>query len=432
MPMLADINDVAKQLREMNKSYYNEEQIREMFIDTAIAEQRAVSSLNYDYSQAVNDAYVASLQNRNVIYDTPLGQGYKQQLVQQNQADLQSAFEQYRNNYMTNLSNIEKNTSSINYDITNLYKNQIEMSEQQAGLINDYFTAHFDYLQTLGKDETGRFDNLFNTQAFNDYFVTTDESGRRIKTTDELMTASVDKEGSDGGFYYTDEQGNQYITDYGLKMLSLIESTGTFKEAYGYSFGSYLEGANEKLWKWANELSGEYGMTGSEIFRKLSGVTDYTVGDTVDYRIADVSKQWENDYVTLNASNLVNDDYMDENAVKYLESYQWKIDMSTPYTAGQFRDNVENITSGQVGFADAKRGSIVRDFADAVEQGNVKNGTIVDVDYGGGEKLYIYWNGNIHPLINTNKSSKDNETNAFSSTVSQAYEIGNKPSPWTM
>lgn len=396
--MLADINDVAKQLREMNKTYYNDERIRDMFIDTALSEQRAVSSLNYDYSQAVNDAYVASLQNRNAIYDTSLGQGYKQQLVQQNQADLQSAFEQYRNNYMTNLSNIEKNTSSINYDITNLYKNQIEMSEQQAGLINDYFTAHFDYLQTLGKDETGRFDNLFNTQAFNDYFVTTDESGRRIKTTDELMTASVDKEGSDGGFYYTDEQGNQYITDYGLKMLSLIESTGTFKEAGGYSFGSYLEGANEKLWKWANELSGEYGMTGSEVFRKLSGVTDYTVGNNLDYRISNIANLWETEYVPITASNLISSDYVDENGIAHLELNNWKIDTSTPYTVSQFRDSVENITSGQTGFATGKRGDVVRQFATDVEQGKVRNGTIVDVDYGIGEKFYVYWNGMIYQL----------------------------------
>jgi hypothetical protein len=404
MPMLADINDVAKQLREMNKTYYNDEQIRDMFMDTALSEQRAVSSLNYDYSQAVNDAYVASLQNRNAIYDTALGQGYKQQLVQQNQADLQSAFEQYRNNYMTNLSNIEKNTSSINYDITNLYKNQIEMSEQQAGLINDYFTAHFDYLQALGKDETGRFDNLFNTQAFNDYFVTTDEGGRRIKTTEELMTASVDKEGSDGGFYYTDEQGNQYITDYGLKMLSLLESTGTFKEADGYSFGSYLEGANEKLWKWANELSSEYGMTGSEVFRKLSGVTDYTVGNNLDYRISNIANLWENEYVPITASNLISSDYVDENSIAHLELNNWKIDMSTPYTVSQFRDSVENITSGQAGFATGKRGDIVRQFATDVEEGKVHNGTIVDVDYGIGEKFYVYWNGMIYQL---DKGKKD-------------------------
>ena len=433
--MLADTNEVARQLREMNKSYYSDEQIREMFLDTALTEQRAVSSLNYDYAQAVNDAYTTSLQNRNFIYDSALGQGYKQQLVQQNQSDLQSAFEQYRSNYMTNLADIEEDITNTNFDITSLYQNQVDASSKQASMLNDYFGAHFDYLQQLGETN----EELFNTNVFNDYFMTTDEIGRRLKTTDELMTASTNKEGTDGGFYYIDEQGNQYITDYGLKMLSLLESTGTFDESQGYSFGTYLKEANKDLWDWASTLSEEYGMTGSEVFRKLSGVTDYAVGDILDYRISDVSKNWEDNYVTLTGDNVIDTDYMDENAIKYLEKHQWKIDKSTPYTAMQFADSVKNITAGQVGTVKGKRGSVVKDFAAAVENGTVKNGTIVDVNYGLGEKLYIYWNGAIYPLISgTNKNNKQSDkqsnkqSNTASSIILEAYDIANKPSPWTV
>jgi hypothetical protein len=251
--------------------------------------------------------------------------------------------------------------------------------------------------------------NLFDNEIFNNLFMTGDADARRIMTTDELMQRRVDEQGNEIGFY--DENGN--ITERGLEMLSLLESAGLYEGTGGQSFGTYLRDKNKSLWEWANETSEGYDRNNAELFRQMAGMENYTLADKdfYDYRISNVADKWENEFVDLTSANVIDDRFMDDKAKEYLSSQKWKIDKRRQYTPTEFVNDIANITANQAGVTGGKRGDVVRQFVDGINNGTVKNGTIVDVNYGGGEKLYVYWNGNIYELdgektLNDEEASK--------------------------
>lgn len=145
-------DDVAKTLYDMNKNYQGQQTWRQAFIDTDLAEEKALSELKYDYSKDVAEAYATSLQNRNAILDTSLGQGYKQQAIEQNAMNLQEAFEQYRQNYLQNTAKVEERYGQIENSISGSLNEQASAIANIVNLIPEYYNKIYENNPDLFSD----------------------------------------------------------------------------------------------------------------------------------------------------------------------------------------------------------------------------------------------------------------------------------------
>ena len=71
--------DVLKQqLKEANRMYDGRKTFEQLYGNIALAEQKALSSLQQDYSSAVSEAYLSSLGQEQNILSSNLGQGFKE------------------------------------------------------------------------------------------------------------------------------------------------------------------------------------------------------------------------------------------------------------------------------------------------------------------------------------------------------------------
>ena len=70
-------NDIARQLKEANRTYEGLKIWEQLYGSVNLAEQQAISSLEQDYSKEVGQAYLSSLQQEQDILASNIGQGYK-------------------------------------------------------------------------------------------------------------------------------------------------------------------------------------------------------------------------------------------------------------------------------------------------------------------------------------------------------------------
>ena len=380
--MILTKNEVASQLKMFNKNYINDEYFRNAFATTSLAEQTALSNLEYDYSSAINNAYISAMNNSNSIQNSALGTGYKEQALAQNQSALLDAFEQYKQNYVSGQQSVQSQYDEINQSIYDLYANQEAKFASQAETFIDYWDEHYNYLNYLWED--GKYDLFNNADLHN--FVTNDEYGNpRLKTKGELFAM-----GTEGALVDT----NGELTDAGRHYLDVVENMyfeGT------PSFGDYLVENNRKLWDWASEISSEYGASGVGLFKELTGrnTKDYSFDlSPYDYHIADVADTWATDYVTLTKDNLITEDYFDDDAEALLTGNNWKLsaDAKDTFSVDEFEDSAGTLTKGQAG-SSKNSSKTIKSAVEAARNGTLKNGTIIDINVGGGAELWAYWNG---------------------------------------
>ena len=385
--MILTKNEVASQLKKFNKTYINDEYFRNAFATTSLSEQSALSNLEYDYSSAINNAYISAMNNSNAIQNSALGTGYKEQALAQNQNALIDAFEQYKQNYMSGQQSIQSQYDEINQSIYDLYSDQEEKFAGQADTFINYWDEHYNYINSLW--ENGNYDLFNNADLHN--FITTDEYGNpRLKTKSELFAM-----GTDGALVDT----NGELTDAGRHYLDVVENM--YFEGVP-SFGDYLAENNRELWDWASEISPEYGASGVGLFKELTGrnTKDYSFDlSPYDYRIADVADTWATDYVTLTKDNLITEDYFDDDAEALLTGNNWKLsaDAKDTFSVDEFEDSAKTLTKGQAG-SSKNRSKTITSAVEAARNGTLKNGTIIDINAGGGAELWAYWNGKFTKL----------------------------------
>ena len=244
MAYVLDTNSIKSQLYNMNRDYYGEQSWRKLYLQTSLAEQQALSNLQYDYGQAINEAYASAMQQESAIQSSALGQGYKDALLYDTESALREAFDSYRQNYQSAVSTIQQETATSNQAITD------ELTKQ-AQYTTKMFDSSFNYLQDLFNlyndgeivDDKGQVVNIFATEDNWKKYTTTDENGQiRLKTKDELLAGGVDNEG------LVDKEGNLTIAgvDFFDQMLNEQAFTGR-----GKSFGSWLRETDEDLYNWA-------------------------------------------------------------------------------------------------------------------------------------------------------------------------------------
>ena len=220
-------NDIAKQLKEANRTYEGLKTWEQLYGSVNIAEQQMMSSLKQDYSKEIGQAYLSSLQQEQDILTSNIGQGYKEQMLSENQLALEEAFEAYQQNYLQGVQSISENTAKATSQITS-------QLEQQADYTKQFAESPYQYLSYL-YDEYN--DNELFTQDEWKRYLTTDEEGvERLKTWEELTQNFFDEnnELTTLGVDFYDQMLNQIAQgEYGLP-----------------SYGKWLSETNEDLFNW--------------------------------------------------------------------------------------------------------------------------------------------------------------------------------------
>ena len=280
-------SDAAKTLMQLNKNW---EQSYKNISDAANAQtvatnaqaQYASETALSDYQKALSQAYTASLRRQSAIGSSALGQGFKEEMRNENRAALAEAYNTYANNLAEqqskiaqsnaeSLSNINKAASEAASQVTNAL-------QSEAQNVVAYENAHYAYLKDLFnkyKDSpNGIMDSPF---ALNPLDVT--------KLGYSRSAGVAEKYGTDFSKYvkYVDgelvlksqEEINQMLAaDDALyqEYFDAIENWAANRaDADIESWGAYLNRTNADLYEWARNANAyQVGDTGASLYRRIT------------------------------------------------------------------------------------------------------------------------------------------------------------------
>lgn len=283
MPTILDKDMIRENIYNQYKTEQGRKTFEEMFATNAFMTQQQQSALTYDYSQAMNEAYIASSQQEQAILDSNLGQGYKQLLIDENTSALQQAFDSYSSQWAQASTKVAQSSAETQQQIVNL-------ANTQAQNIASYTNSYYDYLakqwDLYKDDETTNqaLANWFTDPLYGGRYtvkdartdaagnVMTDTNGNilyadpRLMTRDEIMQMAYDEDGN--------------LTVKGIEFYDMLNANlGQGVQ----SFDSYLYETDKDLYEWANtanpyhyDTSVSGYTTNSYNIAKDLGIDDYT------------------------------------------------------------------------------------------------------------------------------------------------------------
>lgn len=246
-------NDAANYLKNANRNYlgqqtwlkaYNDinKAYGGMVTDLSIAAQQQSNAALQDFSDSIATAYDASLRQRNQILGSNLGQGFKANLLEENDFALENAYNAYLQNFMTEKANIGSNlVSNIGGIYQSAAQDIADVDEQlmlQAQYTADYLNAHFDYLQELYNRDR----ELFASPDFYDYVDYSLVGGvlqpSELKSMNAIRQMMFDPNGE--------------LNERGVRFFNQMENYGIGTD---FTFGDYLYNTNKKLYDWSVSMN---------------------------------------------------------------------------------------------------------------------------------------------------------------------------------
>lgn len=285
MPMIFTAESVKPQLMEANKDYLGRNTWNQMFSEVALDTGLAKSSLNNQYGNAINEAYIASLANKNAIQSSNLGQGYKKMALNENERALDDAFESYKINYLNSKNEIDATEA----DAVNQINSAID---SQATNVAAYANAAFDYLPWLYKQDESLFNDNVALQRFLDYNV--DEAGKKsVKGLKDIRSMMFNEDGS--------------LNELGIDYMNMVQGLGaTGNLPAGTSFTDFMmqDKANKQLLEWLNSAdpysAGKSNMdTFNEIVGSHGNAYQLTKQSFDDSQWSNVKSDYESTHETL-------------------------------------------------------------------------------------------------------------------------------------
>lgn len=419
-------SNYARVLKDLNKNYVSDETFNKMYSDVTksaeqqygqigLAESRTGQNLGYDYAQAVNEAYATSMKNADAIQSSALGQGYKAELMAQNQQDIRSAYEQYRQSYLSSLAESQSTYGSMRSDVAeqaaSQYNSIVEAQQAQnkafeaeAENLQKYFDAHYDYVNYLFEQNP----DIANMEMFRPYF---NEDGTLKDDVEISKLFSVDP-----------TTGEPTLE--AQKALAAVDKYTAQGDVT--SFTDYLAAKDVELGEWATLGREDYdGKSYAEVFKDIYGLRDIDPGSNLDYRAVEMFKNIDaGQYFD---AKVVDEMYVDSDAQDELESGEWKlsgdaIDAETFITEEQGK----LMTKGNAGRYSGDKGSVHKAVKEAIENGTLKNGTIIDLNYGGGTNFYMYKDGNFYKMEKSALSGKTTTLDTFKNEGNNIYSKDGK------
>lgn len=211
--------------------------------DLDIAAGREESAALEDYSANIAEAYKTAMTQQNQIAASNLGQGFKNQLTDDTNIALESAYNMYRQNFLKNPAQIKSNLLS---NVEGIYQASQEAAGQIDTLLNeqarntaDYLNAHFDYLIALYEKNP----ELFETDAMQDYV------NREMQGGVLTVTGLKDIGAIRNMMFDQSPTGGYELNDRGKDFFRQMQSIGIDED--GYSLGSYLYENSPELYEWS-------------------------------------------------------------------------------------------------------------------------------------------------------------------------------------
>ena len=291
-------NDAANYLKKANKNYLGQQTWLKayddinkayggMVTDLSIAAQQQSNAALQDFSDSIANAYDASLRQRNQVLGSNLGQGFKTNLLEENDLALESAYNAYLQRYMTenaNIgSNLVKNVGGIYESAKKDIGNVDEQLMLQAQNTADYLNAHYDYLQYLYDKNP----DFFVGDAMQDYvnreFVGGELQVTGLKNLDEIRNSMV----------VQSEDGGWELSDRGRDFFSQVQALGYGDDA-GTTFADYLYETNSELYDWSAS-DNQYDATFTDSFGRATNRTGAlgSIGLGEDGVIKDTGYEWK-------------------------------------------------------------------------------------------------------------------------------------------
>lgn len=210
--MILTSDTFKKQYRDIMRNKQGNNIWNEAYNAIGMYEKSNIASLDYDYGKAMGEAYVAAQGQKNLVAESGLGKGFKQELYSDIDETMQDAYNQYKNNYVQNYAGIVEQA--------NQYREQVssdldEIAKKTALTEN----SMYDYLQYLYEDPVAN--KLFtgNDVRWNEY-VNRDDEGNIVglKSKDEIYKLGLydekpvyDEQGNIIGYEnYLNEKGTRY------------------------------------------------------------------------------------------------------------------------------------------------------------------------------------------------------------------------------
>lgn len=243
MGVLYTSSDLGPALTALNRDYYGRNTWDKAFGQVGVQADTSINQLNQNYERSLAEAYAASRQSEQALAGSQVGEGFKNLALNQNRQALQTAFEQYRQNYLEGMSKVNETAGAAVNEVNSLRQDyQDNMSA--------YGNAHISYLDWLYQQDASLFDKLDYQRFMTD---------GALKSQDMLSGMIYDAEG--------------VLTDEGKSILQQIRNNPDL--ASEYRFDNYLKQTNPDLYDWASS-SDEYNFTGkgtkSSTFQSLMGI----------------------------------------------------------------------------------------------------------------------------------------------------------------
>lgn len=269
-----------QQLKNANRDYYGRKTWQDLYGNISLAEQQSLSTLKQDYTSAIGEAYTSSLKNEQNILSSNLAEGYKTEALVANENALEEAFMAYKQNYLSNVAEIESNTGKANQQVTSALETEANYTKLMA-------EAPYQYLQYMYKNYGDT--ELFNEQLWKRYLNETpilnekgeqqyDEQGnllydRSLKSWEEIVNLGARDKKTGEWIGLFDASGNLTIKgqDFYDQMMNQMSYEGRNE-----SFWSWLNKENEELYNWSQSYNPyDYTEQGSNIgsFRTMLGLT---------------------------------------------------------------------------------------------------------------------------------------------------------------
>ena len=270
--------EIKKQLAQFNKNYEGRKTWQNLYGGIDLARQQQLGNLSQDYSKSISDAYASSFGNKLAVNSSNLGQGYKDAAIAELDLALETAYDTYRNNYLSGISEVEQTAATATSNVDAELTKQAEYTKQFAN-------APYEYLQWLfeeyskGEDDS----NIFLTDDLWKRYTTVDADNTVVlKPWEELVNVGAYEEFTDDfgnvqkewtGLFDADNNLTIKGVEFYDQMLNYFDSTHPEK---GLGFGKWLSENNEDLFNWSTSYNPyNYTEAGSNLgsFKTLVGMT---------------------------------------------------------------------------------------------------------------------------------------------------------------
>lgn len=256
-----DKSSIKQQLKEANRGYDGRKTWENLYGSIDLAKQQQTSKLKQDYSKAISDAYASSYASNSAIASSNIGEGYKEAAMLEIDNALEAAYDSYRNNYLSSLSEVEGVANEAASSVT-------ESLDYQAENTKKFAEKPYEYLQYLfNKYSEGSNDvNPFYTnEQWKKYtYEETDDNGeltgnRLLKSWDDVMSVGakstyIDENGNEQSEWtgLFDDKGN--LTIKGVDFYDQIINQKAYEGSVD-SFGSWLAQTDSDLYDWSTSYN---------------------------------------------------------------------------------------------------------------------------------------------------------------------------------